>query len=1685
MMRKNAWSRILALCLTIAMCLSILPLSVLAAPGDEEETEPQYPYLDTSLSDEERALDLVSRMTPEEKYAQLQARTAPAIPRLGVNAYDWWSEALHGVARDGKATSFPTGLGIAATWDVDMVEAMMSATSDEARDKFNNHVNDHGLSYWSPTINMARDPRWGRAEETYGEDPYLSGMIAEAFINGLQGDQDDVYKTIATPKHFLGNNSEQNRHNGSSNIDERDLREYYTLAFKYAVEEAHAGSVMTSYNAVNGVPMSVNEPIIDDIVRRTWGFDGYFVTDCGALQDIVSNHTWRPEGWGDQPWTGASTSAYAIMAGTDLNCGSVLSSNTGEAVNSGLLSEDAVDRALVRLFTARMKTGEFDPDGGYYGGDQFDNQIQSDDHVQLAETSADNAVVLLENKDDILPFGSDISNLVLVGDCANELILGDYSTNEPENTSTALEGIEAALKRANPDAEFTYIEAKGGNYSSNLMNTRGPKLLNAEGEVVGQIDLSQNIDISGCRVENGPNYNIGYNSDGCWIKFAPGSIDFTGVTQFSVEMSGDTNIQPTRVEIRATDPKSGPLLGSYDGQGSTGGWNNYVTYTFDANLGGGYTDQPIYMVLKAIPQEADFTEEESAAIKNADAVVYFGGTRPGENGFAEERDGANLNLPNNQNDIISTVAKLNPNTVVYLQAVSQINVEPFKDDVKAILWSTYNGQAQGNAAGRLLFGEANPSAKLPFTWYTDVDQLADIKDYTMRPDEETGNLGRTYQYFTGDVTYPFGYGMSYTTFEYSNLKIDKDSVTPDDTITVTFDVTNTGDVDGQEVAELYVVSPDAAAKGRPVKRLEGFDKKLIGAGQTEHFTLTLDAGDLWYWDADNEIQTYDQGTYVIQVGADSKACEAMTAEFTLSGQLTKEIHTATAIPSGHILDMQNPRKTITTELTAAYNDQSFVDLSFDDVTVKYESADPAVATVDENGVVRAVGGGLTTITASVEVGGVTKTDSFAVKVIQSVYADNIYLDGADLTGYDPDTISYNVPVENLDVLPVVTVDVNDSFDCDIQQASTESPTATVTVTLGDETVTYTINFVIPPKSFDFTETTEEDLLNGWTIVNEDNTHWTLDENGLTLTTQKGDFYQDGTDYKNLFLQPAAGDWVMEAAVEFEYLPKQPYQQAAIMAFQDDDNYLKLSYEYGGQFPKVQFGWESGAAFSNGFSKELDATTVYYRLEKVGNAYTGYYSLDGEAWELMGTHEVALANPKIALVAINSYQDADPMDVTFKYMTITQTTNCTCSLYNLTTDDDMSFEPQGTTPVTHELQASVKVRGGCQVEGHQDMAPTFTYEILPGSESHAAIDGDVLSMPRAGQVKVRVTAQLNEAEPLATDVTYTVTGYNVEVADSTAEVSGAGAYAPGDVVTVKSGDKAGYTFSDWMCSDSSVTFDNPYSETATFTMPDHSVTVTAQWDEVSVSAHYPITVTQAAGGKISPAATVSVIKGGDKTFTITPDEGYQIADVLVDGKSVGAVSTYTFKNVTARHTITAKFEKNGETVDTVAGFTDVKTNDWFADAVQYAVDNGLMNGTSSDKFTPKGATTRGMIVTILYRQAGSPDVESDGATWWSDARVWAMENGVSDGTNMEKAITREQLATMLYRYAELNGEDVSKTASLEEFQDANAVSAYAVDALKWAVAEGIVTGKTGGIIDPLSGATRAETATMFMRFCELT
>ena len=1386
------------------LLIQSMALPAFAAETDAGAETPQYPYLDTSLSFEERAADLVSRMTLEEKISQLgndYGGACPAIPRLGVQANRWWNEALHGIARNGPATSFPTGLGLAATWDPEVVREMASMAADEGREKYN--TEDHSmtaLSYWSPTLNMARDPRWGRTDETYGEDPFLTGQIGDGFVRGLQGEEEEnntpYLKSIATPKHFLANNSEVNRRGGESTVDLRDLREYYTPAFKEAIEVGGARSIMTSYNAVNGVPMSANKPIMEDIVRKTWGFDGFVVTDCGALWDVV-NHPWRPDGWDDSVSWSLGAVAAALDAGVDYNCGSVYRDNTKAAYDAGLITEDDIDVALVRLFTARMQVGEFDPaemvpysDPEKYGAGK---QLHAADHDQMAEDLADQAVVLLKNEPaegadtPMLPLGGqeEIDHLVLVGHLADEVTLGGYSTDQPGNTSTPVQGIEAALKRYNPEATFTYIPGtQSGVTQDFLMNIRGPKMYDKDGTFLRQIDLNANAQISGGQIENAQEPNTGYfrsNADG-WVKFD--QVDFTGIDHFTVEMCGMSRAAPTTMELRLGSP-TGELLATVSGVGDTSEgtdeWNHWVEYEFRFISGGKEGPlEDVYMVIEKAPGEFEFTAEERATIESADAVVAFVGTGEGD-GF-EGQDRTSDQFPRGQEDMVNTLLALNKHTVVYMQAIGQMDIESFKDTAPAILWSTYNGQAQGNAAGRLLFGEKDPAAKLPFTWYSDLDQLDSILDYNIRTREATeereGSNGRTYQYFSGDVTYPFGYGLTYSSFTYSGLTISDSEVTPDDTLKVEFDVTNTSTRDGAEIAQVYVVSPGADKINRPAKRLKGFDKQEIPAGETRHFVIEIPVSELYYWDVENEMRTYDQGVYTIQVGPDS-ANTPLTQDFTLSGQLTPELHAVTALPSGNILDADHPEKTISIDLTASYNNETFVDLA-QDGTVVYSSNKPEVAQVSADGIVTPVAPGTATITASVTVGGRTMSSSFPVAVTSdwAPTAENIYVDGQPLPGFEPDVLTYSVGVDSLDELPEVTAAAADGATVSVVQATKENPTATVTASQAEGgylNTVYQISFVIPPKSFDFTRTTEQEVRDGWTIQHEDAEAWSVGPDGLTVTTQRGDFGYANEPAKNVFLQSGMGDWRMDAKVTYSEVPSKSFQQAGILVYQDDQHLIKLDYEWkgGSSGACIQFVYyDGGGLVACGDLIPYNGTEIYYRIEKQGNRYTGSYSPDGQEYMQFGTITLDLANSKLGLMAINGPSQyggvTDPIDVTFEYLTITQD-QPDVPATGITLDrSELSLAPEATFQLTATVEP----------ENATDKEVTWT----SSDETVATVDENGLVTAVAeGSVTITAATANGLSAACAVTVQEPVAGKDLSVAVSGADM-------------VKQDQRVPYTFS---------------------------------------------------------------------------------------------------------------------------------------------------------------------------------------------------------------------------------------------------------------------------------------------------
>jgi beta-glucosidase len=1146
------------------------------------------PYQDTSLPFSVRAADLVSRMTLQEKQQQLRAQTqtnaasglAPAIPRLGVPAYDYWNEALHGVARSsggtnsGLATDFPTGIALASSWNRDLVHAAETAVSDEAR-AYSNYYNtgvsaayNKGLTYWSPTINMHRDPRWGRAEETYGEDQYLTAQIGEQFVLGLQGDfvtpeggvdtnslssEDGLFlKAIATPKHFLAQNSENTRHEGSANVTEAELREYYSYQFRHVLRpEVGAKSYMTAYSHLNitdgnaypaygvdtndSLPMSANYPVQVEMVKRTWGFEGVSVSDCDAIRDSwdprMGGYRWVPAdvqalgnlyNWTGTPsytnvlsWDQYSGIAYTLKLGTDLDCmdndynsnvtgygvtstANVPAGENGLAVSvaNGYASEADLDIAVTRAFTMRMQTGEFDnggrdnaaPASGTqsplyantpWAGLTLANTVDSAAHRKLAKQAAAEATVLLKNNG-ILPLAQPTAakKYVVVGHMAAMAVHGDYSPATSNDYSVSAiralmeyisdaAGTPLALDDPTTSAvegQVTYIPGfdmtgKWAWKKTDLgVNGKVVLFLDGSGNEIGSISAEELIrsgTMDGWRGVQpwGVNYSTltsigawGGHFEGDW-EIPAGTVSIA-VSQSATPGTGYTNPSdptstcypvagwPGELTVSVGARYSGTEIGTVPaGLDEVCDDNPAWTYT-PGNCfvwpGYGLICWPAASVAGSVPitettagsvaalagqtvhlnfeYSTDFgyptfTPAEEQIIADADVVIAYAGTtamqsmcatNPSDPGAdctggtsaasdsSEDEDRATLDLPRYQDIVIKRAAQLNPNTIAWMQTVSQVNVEPFINGVAAAVWTSYNGQSQSRNLADVLFGNANPSGHLTFTWYQDDTQLPLTTDYQMTPD--ANHNGRTYQYFTGDVRYPFGYGLSYSKFEYSDLTIDKSAVTPDDTIKATVTVKNAGTVKGKEVVQLYVVGPKASDPLRPDEQLKGFEKVELNPGQSKKVSIELPISDLWFWDSGADKQVYDTGAWQLYVGPNSDLGACEEESFTLSGSRTPAVDIVTALPDGVILHTETPGNVIHANLSATRNDETFYDLFDEDVAVEYSSSDESVAKVDAVGTVSPVAAGTALITAKVTADNSSKSTTFPVVVVTGTIA---------------------------------------------------------------------------------------------------------------------------------------------------------------------------------------------------------------------------------------------------------------------------------------------------------------------------------------------------------------------------------------------------------------------------------------------------------------------------------------------------------------------------------------------------------------------------------------------------------------------------------------------------------------------------------------------------------------------------
>jgi beta-glucosidase len=821
-------------------------------------------YLDPTKPLEVRVKNLISLMTIDEKVRQM-GNSVPGIPRLNVAAYDYWSEALHGVARQGLATVFPQAVALGATWDPELLEKITTVVSTEARAKANAGTRKY-LTFWSPTINLLRDPRWGREEEGYSEDPYLTGRLAIAFVKGMQGYDPKYLKTVATVKHFAANNSEFNRHRGSSDMDERDLREYYLAAFKAAVTEGKVQSLMGAYNSVNGVPACANRTLMTDILRTEWGFDGFTVSDCGAIDDIFAGHRFVA--------TGEEASALAVKAGTDINCGGTYQSSLKRALAKGLLSEADIDRALFRAFRARFRLGEFDPDALVAYRSIPVTELDSPAHRELALLAARKAIVLLKNEKNILPLDERrLTSIAVIGPNANRAIFGGYS-GTPSFSVSPLDGIRLRLKA--PRDAYIQIEAEAFSAQSGI-----------------QTEESR---------EGSP--DVGYINNGDWVSY--GKIDFAdGCRMLDLRVASQT--AGGKIEVRLDGPSGVKIAEAI--VPATGSWQKWQTVSVPAGPASGVHD--LYLMFSgegtgylfninwlqftptnpgykaaasASSVRVDYAEgcsvsgnDESgidaaaALAKKADVAVLVIGTDL--HVADEERDRASIALPGVQEKLAQAVLKANPKTVVVLVNGPRLAINWVQGNVPGILCAWYDGQSQGTAIAEALFGDCNPGGKLTTTWFKGLDDVPAIDQYSLRD-------GRTYWYYGGQALYPFGFGLSYTTFQYSGLKLSQSAAAAGAKIEVSLTLANTGKRDGDEVVQLYIHNNDPTEK-LPVKKLVGFTRVTLKAGKTTTVVIPLkiDGETLGYWDAPAHSFRLNPAAIDILVGSSSQ-------DIRLKGKLT-------------------------------------------------------------------------------------------------------------------------------------------------------------------------------------------------------------------------------------------------------------------------------------------------------------------------------------------------------------------------------------------------------------------------------------------------------------------------------------------------------------------------------------------------------------------------------------------------------------------------------------------------------------------------------------------------------------------------------------------------------------------------------------------------------------------------------
>jgi beta-glucosidase len=826
--------------------------------------------------------DLISRMTLQEKASQL-VNQARAIPRLQVPAYDWWSEALHGVARAGTATVFPEPIGLAATFDAPLVHDMAVAIGTEARAKHNPAVRAgrrdlmEGLDFWSPNINIFRDPRWGRGQETYGEDPFLTGRMGVAFVTGMQGDDPKYIRAIATPKHFaVHSGPEPTRHTIDVRVSRHDLEDTYLPAFRAAITEGKAESIMCAYNRVNGQPACANTFLLQEELRGAWKFNGYVVSDCDAIDDIFNGHHFTK--------SLAEAGALALRAGMDNECADFFSPSADnsdyvkflDAVKQKLLTEREIDIALKRLFTARFRLGMFDPPEMVPYAQAPDSEIDSDAHRSLALKSARESIVLLKNNG-LLPLNSgDKMRIAVSGPLADSTIVlhGNYCGTASHAVS-ALEGIRKLFG----ESQVSY--SPGTNFLREHTVIPAPVLSTDDGQTGLKAEYFAGDQLTGppvSRIDTMVNLEL-FPPDPSAIQPPAGLKDFSvrwtgyvtpvesGDYEIGLDGSSDRMWLDGKMIVDDRTPHD-PAPKTAAIRLEKGRRYALKIEFFKGGLG----TKLVWMKLISDP-----IAEAVAAAQTADvsvAVVGITSQLEGEEmkvevpGF-KGGDRTSLDLPNEEEKLLKALKATGKPLVVVLMNGSALSVNWAKDHADAILDAWYAGEEGGTAIAQTLAGWNNPAGRLPVTFYKSVNQLPAFDDYSMK--------NRTYRYFTGDPLYPFGYGLSYSTFEYSHLQLSTTNLEAGASLGVDVDVQNTSPRSGDEVAELYLTFPKSPYT--PIHALRGFQRLHLDSGESRQIHFALDSRDLSSVDAKGN-RIVEKGTYQLTVGGGQPGSAAPQAAAT-------------------------------------------------------------------------------------------------------------------------------------------------------------------------------------------------------------------------------------------------------------------------------------------------------------------------------------------------------------------------------------------------------------------------------------------------------------------------------------------------------------------------------------------------------------------------------------------------------------------------------------------------------------------------------------------------------------------------------------------------------------------------------------------------------------------------------------